>query len=65
METILKIDKNDYVYNETLDKYFDKDSNLVRPEIIINEILGYVRLSWLFYELKQVCMIQQYFVLYM
>ena len=52
MGTILKINKNDYVYDETLNKYFltskacslyvDKDSNFVRPEIIINEILGYI-----------------------
>ena len=42
MGTILKINKNDYVYDETLNKCFDKDSNFVRPEIIINEILGYI-----------------------
>ena len=42
METILKTNKNDYVYNETLGIYLDKDSKSVRPEIIINEILGYI-----------------------
>lgn len=42
MGTILKINKNEYVYDETLNKCFDKDSNFVRPEIIINEILEYI-----------------------
>ena len=42
METILEINQTDYVYNETLDMCFDKDSNFVRPERIINKILEYI-----------------------
>ena len=42
MGTILKINKNEYVYNEILEIYFDKDSNKVRREVIINEILEYI-----------------------
>ena len=33
MGTILKINKNEYVYNEILEIYFDKDSNTVRRDI--------------------------------